>query len=79
MNKVTIHIEATEQDGKPHSKTAINGSVRLAFEVLASTLAQLITDTAKPGCEGDLLADFTIRTLQKLDEYHEEATDDGTE
>lgn len=79
MNKVTIHIEATEQDGKIHVDKTAKGDVRLAFEVLASTLAQLITDTAKPGCEGDLLADFVIRTMLKLDEYHEEATDDGTE
>lgn len=79
MNKVTIHIEATKQDGKTHSDHAINGDVRLAFEVLASTLARLITDTAKPGCEGEVRADFVILTMQNLDEYHEEATDDGTE
>lgn len=79
MNKVTIHIEATEQDGKTHSENAINGSVRLAFEVLASALAQLITDTAKPGCEGSVLADFVILTMQEMDAHHEEATDDGTE
>ena len=79
MNKVTIHIEATEQDGKTHLNNAINGSVPLAFEVSASALAHLITDTVKPGCEGKALADFVIRTMQKLDEYHEEATDDGTE
>lgn len=79
MNKVTIHIEATEQDGKTHLNNAISGDVRLAFVALSSALAQLITDTAKPGCEGDLLADFVIRTMQKLDALHEEATDDGTE
>ena len=79
MNKVTIHIEATEQDGKIHVDKAVKGDVRLAFEVLASTLAHLITDTVKPGCEGESLADFVIRTMLKLDEYHEEATDDGTE
>ena len=79
MNKVTIHIEATEQDGKTHIDNDIRGDVRLAFEVSASALAQLITDTVKPGCEGKILADFVIRTMQKLDALHEEATDDGTE
>lgn len=79
MNKVLIHIEATEQDGKIHVDKTVKGDVRLAFEVSASALARLITDTVKPGCEGKVLADFVIRTMQKLDEYHEEATDDGTE
>ena len=49
MNKVTIHIEATEQDGKTHLNNAISGDVRLAFEVSASALAHLITDTVKHG------------------------------
>ena len=79
MNKVTIHIEATEQDGKTHLNNAISGDVRLAFVALSSALARLITYTVKPGCEGKILADFVIRTMQKLDALHEEATDDGTE
>ena len=79
MSKVTIHIEATEQDGKMHIKKAINGDVPLAFEALASFLADTITDAVKPGCEGDILADIVIRTMQRLDALHEEATDDGTE
>lgn len=79
MNKVTIHIEATEQDGKTHINNAINGSVPLALDALASILARLITYTVKPGCESKILADFVIRTMQKLDALHEEATDDGTE
>ena len=79
MNKVTIHIEATEQDGKMHVKNAVNGSVPLALDALASALATLIANTVKPGCEGKVLADFVIRTTQKLGAQHEEATDDSTE
>lgn len=79
MNKVLIHIEATEQDGKIHVDKTVEGDVRLAFVALSSALARLITDTVKPGCEGEILADFVIRTMQKLDALHEEATDDGTE
>lgn len=79
MNKVLIHIEATEQDGKIHVDKTINGDVPLAFEALASILADVIEDAVKPGSEGTVLADFVIRTMQKLDAQHEEATDDGTE
>lgn len=79
MNKVLIHIEVTEQNGKTHVENSVKGDVPLAFEALAVVLAHLIENTVKPGCEGKVLADFVIRTMQKLNAQHEEATDDGTE